>query len=555
MALCRGHDTMPPHPVPTSTLGAYPLPEPALSNNKSKQEGHLAGSDVRELRRWLWSNFNVSSRHRLPTPASATLLGGSDPAAVAAALRSALADMVSRGACTPTDALAWSKLACLEGRRPRRAEVEKHLGLSARGLDKRLSAVDCQIASFLSTSGSHSHAPASPEAVVLYLLMESALALKTGHLDAADGLRAAARDFSTGPRRHITSPVGTGRVERSRIRGLARRTASLAASAVGAEQLEALPKTWLGGSAAAITQDPDQAISVLHQAWREGAPEALPVFLAQAIGVALDRNMAGTSRRLHLLEIGSNIFRDAESLEALAWTTLWIREAGAGSQTDARARINGLKTRAHVLQLHGFLDLAQRDLERSRLLLLAVQEPSPDQNLIEVDVVLRRAAISILQGDVQSARYLLSNATDLPKPAHMNLSKLRHDLHLESLELSRTLLRKSFRAARSTRFETALSRLLAFAAAESKELPLSVMDTVIASCMRVGDTDTIRQTIRSSTWSLTSANANVLDRLHLRLTAASKMPGLQDLRDVPFPSTHQAFRQPGAVPTQLYFLL
>jgi hypothetical protein len=555
MALCLGHDTMPPHPVPASTLGVYPLPEPALSNNESNQEGHLAGSDVRELRRWLWSNFNVSSRHRLPTPTSATLVGGNAPAAVAAALRSALADMVSSGACTVTDALAWSKLACLEGRRPRRTEVEGHLGLSARGLDKRLSAVDRQIASFLSTSGSRAHAPASPEAVVLYLLMESVLALKRGHLDAADGLRAAARDFTTGPRRHITSPVGRGRVERSRIRGLARKTAGIAASSVDVKQLEALPRTWLGGSKAAITQDPDQAISVLHQAWSEGESEGLPVFLAQAIGVALDRNMAGTSRRLHLLEIGSNIFRDAESLEALAWTTLWIREAGAGSQTNARARISGLKTRAHVLQLHGFLGLAQRDLERSRVLLLAVREPSIDQDLIAVDVVLRRAALSILQGDVQSARHFLSSATDLPKPAHMNLSKLRHDLHLESLELSQTLLRRSFRAARSTRFETALSRLLAFAATESKELPLSVMDTVIASCMRVGDTETIQQTVRSSTWSLASANANVLDRLRLRLAAASKMPGLRDMRDVPIPSSNQSFGQPGAVPTQLQFLL
>ncbi|MBT2533950.1 hypothetical protein J7E83_17825 [Arthrobacter sp. ISL-48] len=282
---------------------------------------------------------------------------------------------------------------------------------------------------------------------------------------------------------------------------------------------------------------------------------ALPLMLGNAMQVIPDAASGGMGRRRWLLELGSNIFRDAESLTALAWTSSWIEEAQGEDVESLRAAIQGRKTRAHVLQLHGFTTAAAVELDQALASFRHLQHDIGDYDLLRADLVVRRAALDAIAEDPKSGRSRLYPILSSEVPPRMRLSALRYMLHLESVEAARYLERRSFSGRHASNYETALGQL----EAERIRIPaagqLTVLDTIVMAAIRVGDVQTIKEGVDSIEWSEAAGSPNVMFRLAGRLRLASRLPGLQALSDINVPVAEHPFRESGLIPHHLPFLL
>jgi glycine/D-amino acid oxidase-like deaminating enzyme len=141
-----------------------------------------------------------------------TNAGGKQPRSyfdlnVARSLRRSLTVLVRTEQCDADDAEACGKMASLEGRRTPKRSVASQYSRSERGLDKRLSRVDAQLAYLIEDGGPPR--PASPvehAEVVVQGLIDSAHARLCGDVDEADGIYLAAADLADVPAHRRARP-------------------------------------------------------------------------------------------------------------------------------------------------------------------------------------------------------------------------------------------------------------------------------------------------------------------------------------------------------------
>ncbi|WP_231639199.1 hypothetical protein [Mycobacterium sp. Marseille-P9652] len=303
-----------------------------------------------------------------------------------------------------------------------------------------------------------------------------------------------------------------------------------------------------------LESEPAQAVGQLEHAWRIGEFAALPLLLDHALSIAPDPASVGPDLRGWLLEVGVNIYRDAESLMALTWTSTWIREATADDARARRIAANGRKTRAHVLQLHGFLDAARDELEAADAEFSGVDREIGDYQIINADLQIRSAALAAVAGDIAVARELLDAIND-EAPDQMRLGAQRYRLHAESMAIARSRQRRSFSPVRAARYEQALAEIDNVLPSVPVDRQLTVIDTVIGAALRVGDVGAIRAVVDRVDWAKAAAQPNIEFRLAGRLRQASNLPSLEDLGDIHLRSEDHPLRQAGMVPRELKFLL
>ena len=526
--------------------------EPSSSLNVS-----VSALDIAIARRWLWEQFNVGSKRRLAAPAVVRDFWAGDPIRCAQGFRTSLACLVRDGVCLPENAIAWGLAASLEGRRIARAIIAENASVSLRGLDGRLHTVDEALANLLHIEGSLSTSGKSRESdSVVIGLIESTFARGDGRIDVADGLFLAASDLAGLELLFRGRPEGKDRSIRNRARAQARHGLKLRtfSSSLGLAPRQE-PVNFIE-MIYPLDSDPDRALDHLESCWRIGHREHLPLLLNHALNTIPDAEAAGLSRRLRLLELGSNIFRDAESLSGLAWTSAWVEEArGAENAESVRAIVNGRKTRAHLLQLHGFISAAAHELSAASDAARSLDNQIEDLALITADITLRKAALDIIASRVGDARLRLRPLLEPGAPRVMNLGAIRFMLHVESIEIAQTLQRRSALGRRSRAYEIAMELvhdLVRFAPAASQ---LTVLDTVVASAMRVGDSRAIAKSLALIDWPNAGGPPNITFRIAARLKLASRLSGLSDLADIVINDVADPLRVTGLIPRQAATLM
>lgn len=530
------------------------MQEPAVTSN-AKAASRIAGSDVGELRRWLWERFNLSATHQRPGPPRLAAAWQADPIACARSLQLFLGVLVREGACDSGDADAWSRVACLEGRRTRRTEVEASAGLSARGLGGRLQRVDDLLAHSLVERGIPRAPSGQNSDPVVFSLIESMAARDAGRDDEADGYYATAADLAGLPPQQRRGPLGRDRSARARTRMRGHAGAPLASAGTRGAVLKEVTRGPLLVTNASLHDDPDYALQEVDRAWRARDLAVLPLLLRTAVDLIPDRATAGALRRQHLLELGSNILRDAESLAALAWTSLWVSEVDNEDAASLRAVVNGRKTKAHILQLHGFVNVAAMELQLASQTFTQLQGGIEDFDLLQADLIVRRTATDVLLSQTDAGRTRVERLLDSAAPQRMRLSARRYQLHLESDAVARTKQRRTFGATRASRYAASLERLIEEVAVLPDEAQMSVLDTIVASAIRVGDVRTIRDVVDRVDWNQVHPQPNIAHRLNGRLRLAAKLPGLSDLGDIVLADHEHPLAPQGASPTRLEFLL
>ncbi|KXP08823.1 hypothetical protein AXK60_09175 [Tsukamurella pseudospumae] len=509
----------------------------------------ITSAEVNLMRRWLWEQFNISAHFRTEAPGFAIREWNTDPVACARSLVATLNRMLQEGECVARDAITWARSASVEGRKVSRVVIASDLGLQPRDLHRHLATVDEAIARHASKFGFERTKHITTREKVISGLVQAAAARIQGSIDEADGFYLAAADLADLPTTVRILPVGRDRTTRTRVRHRARRTLPLS------------PKVSPEGAAhdilvmrSSLESDPAEALRQLEHAWRIGDFAALPLLLQHALSAAPDPVSVGPNLRAWLLEVGANIFRDAESLMALTWTSAWIREATADAPGARRIAANGRKTRAHVLQLHGFLDAAGDELKLATEAFAEVDHRIEDYQIIKADLQVRSVALAALSGDVVLAHDLLEKIEDNVSD-QMKLGAQRYRLQIESMAVARTLQRRSFSRVRAAKYEHALSRLSAALPSVPADRRLTVVDTVIAAAVRVGDVASIRTFVDQIDWVEASAQPNIKFRLAGRLKQAAKLPLLGDLGDIRLGSEYHPLRSAGMVPRDLRYLM
>lgn len=501
------------------------------------------------MRRWLWEQFNLSTRFRSDPPPFVRQLWDSSPVPCARSLSATLNRMLREGACDPRDAIAWGQSASLEGRKVSRVAIASSTGLQPRDLHRHLARVDDAIANHVAAAGFEPAAPSSTREAIIAGLVQSSAARIRGSIDEADGFYLAAADLA-GLRAQVRiHPVGTDRSSRARVRKRALRTLPLSPKAPLTHTVEDLFVV-----KSSLEDNPSDAVRQVELAWRAGEYVTLPLLLDHAASIVPDSNAAGPDVRAWLLEIGSNIYRDAESLAALTWTSAWIREATANDTRAIRIAANGRKTRAHVLQLHGFTDAAREEMELAASAFLRLNEGVDDYKVIEADLQIRAVALAVVREEISTARTML-NAIDDTAPAQMRLGKQRYRLHVESMAIARTRQRRSWSRNKSSQYESALDELHSVLPLVPADRRLTVIDTLIGAAMRLGDVNSIRDIVDQTDWETVIGQPNIKYRLLGRLKKASLLPSLADLGDISFPSTEHPLRQRGLLPRALDFMI
>lgn len=533
------------------------MQEPALEG--SSRGAELSGEEIRELRRWLWERFNVSQSRRANAPRVLSERWAGDEIACVRTLRAALVRLVQSGELSADDALAWGKLASLEGRRVARRKIEAQVGISSRGLDRRLEVTDRKLADLLSKGPNWaSHRVPAPEVhqPALSILLEAAIAYGEGLVDSADGYYSAAADVEGLLVKYRRKPTGKDRTVRRRTRLRALAGANGGVYRAGAVLMEPPARmSALASPGFVLSDDPDETMDSLEAAWREGRSEPLPLLLDRSLEL-VNADGPGSWRRQRLLEIGSNVLRDSESLLALPWTMRWAEEnRGRPDVASLRGEVQGRKTTAHILQLHGFLEAAGTELDHASEMFKEISPNSiGDFDLLKADLILRRAAVRMLAGDSRAALDELHQLHLGSMPDRMRLTTARYLLHAETFWLAGTRERRSFVGRRTLRYEAALTKLVELLSDAPASARFTVLDTIIASAIRVGDVQTIKDAVESMDWSPTPVAANVLYRLHGRLNEAAKLPGLSSLSTIPLRVASDPLRE-RVVPERLKFLL
>lgn len=518
----------------------------------------MSASAARECRRWLWERCNVAAGHRRPVPDVVESLWDGDSVRAARSLRTLLTSLVEQDICTAEDALAWSLSAALDGRRTSRAATAAARKLSLRGLEGRLLRVETMIsrASVQDLVGVQTprFEPIGP--ILLALIDGTSKRLKGDH-DAADGAYAAAARLADLDLSPVGRPVGRDRSRRSRARARVLAEVELVEAPEQARRARALTAESLTITSSKISCDPHDALNELENAWRRGERGVLPLLLSHAYDLIPDAHAAGLGSRIRLLEIGSNLFRDAESIAGIGWASAWIVDARLDQQVDVRAIVNGLKTRAHILQLHGFHAKALEDLKKAKHFFSKMSDMYDDRTLIGVDIGIRAVAVNLLSGNLVEARSQLETLSDEAPTERMKISTARHQLHLESMNAAESIERRVFRGKYARTYEKARDVLMEFSRIGPHSAFPAVADTIIASAARVGDVSTIRQIAEEIPYRMTRGPlaANTLARLEGRVRRASNLPELKALRDLPFDIPEDLFRVEALIPHHLSNLL
>jgi len=529
------------------------LQEPAVVSRNGDLTW-VSDTDVRETRRWLWERFNIaaSKRRRPPTLVDQVWNGSGVEAALA--LRSCLATLYELGRCDRADAHAWSAAASLEGRRVAKGRIAGEQGLSQRGLDGRLARVDGRLAELLASG----HVKASElrddrNHTLAVLLIQSVDARLSGLEDEADGIAAAAADIAGVDPRWRQRYIGRDRTVRARARRAAQAAAPLLLGTTLASTFGATPGQ-LTVSASRLDASASGSYDELQAAWQRSDIESLPMLIDSAV-VARSRNEAVERVDDAVLELCAVIYREVESLEAIKWATRWIEFGYSSGPSKRRAVVNGLKTRAHVFQLHGFLRAARTDLDRANLLAEYLPVDVQDRRLIVADINIRLLALDILDSNYAAARRRVESLLQTDLNPHMLISVYRHQLHLESSEAGASLHRRTFSPPYAARYESALNELLQQVDAAPSQAYVSIADTVVASAVRVGDVTAVEAALRIAERSQFKAAANVVDRFGSRLRVASTLAALQDLKEIRLPPAPHPLRLRGVVPASIKYSL
>lgn len=514
--------------------------------------------DVRETRRWLWERNSLAERWRLPQPRLARTIWRNDPAAAARSLRLLLTYMVTEKVCDPPSALAWAQASGLDGGRVSRTELAVQLNLTTSGVDGRLRRLDALLADAMTTRGVPIVSKRAEVDVSVAALIEYCKHMLRGDIDIADGYRSVSMTLEA-LTTHETRPFqGRDRSLRSRTKSQALKNldmiyASRAAAAVG----ELIDLT-LSVTHASVETDPVRSLDQLEQAWQRGEHHALPLLLSVAGSLIPDVSAAGVSVRQRFLEIGSNIFRDVESAAGIGWTTAWILDSLKHDPTPERALVSGLKTRAHLLQIHGYLRLAAADLSRAATFLKTLNPGYEDSDLIADDVLVRGASIDILRHETQLARASLTRLGESNTSERMRISTRRLRAHLVSTEAASHIQRLTPNRRQSSAYESAIEDLLDLLHTGPIQARMSTLDTLIASAMRVGDSSLIRVEVDRTLGADAGSSAgapNVMTRLSRRLLDASGLPKMAELRDVVVSIEGHPLRAADLIPADIRYIL
>jgi hypothetical protein len=306
-----------------------------------------------------------------------------------------------------------------------------------------------------------------------------------------------------------------------------------------------------------LHKDPQLAVAELYRAWTNTDADAYALLIDHAFRVvrAIDR---GDPVRLHLLELVANILRDADSLLTLPVATRWLHEATVGPRVPNRPMIAAIRTRAHVLQVHGHLDLAAAEFERALAMLPSVRFDRPDDGWSEqVDLLLRRASVELCYAQRANTKRIdrwLHHVETLPAPANP-LQVLRIELQLAALSLKADGRRHSPQAMR--RYDANHDRLLGALSPGPGHFSLGALNTLVRVDLQVGESPTvvarliedwIPQLERVSAW------ANQFHRLTITMERASRRGRRPIDLDV-VPRVPFALRVDGTLPTSPQFLV
>lgn len=520
-----------------------PLHKPAVGRGGDET---MQPGEVRRIRRWLWAVLGVRSAE-WPMPAEAERWGG-DSRLACSELRQVLHELSSAGEVAVTDARAWAADAALAGERTPRSSIAESLGLSIRGLDGRLAKVDKAV-------GVRLQASEPPTTTRTDAVEELVAALSAAAAATARGDRVASEAF-----RHIAQSQGGdgqpshGGDRTQRMRALRRARAAVARVALVPPPLPRLQPLRPGPLLAmpyTLHDDPDAAVAELHRAWRSGDVDCYPLLIDHACAQAPSVSRAGTGTRLLLLEVVTNILRDTESLLALAASTRWLREAAAALGPFDRQVTAAARSRAHILQLHGYLRPAATILDGLLHHLPRVQYATEvDRRFELIDLLLRRAKVEVARrehADLDGIARSLAHVSGMPEAVNHPLP-VRLQLHFTALRIQRE---RSPGTRLLRQYEAGQAAVLDRTAVSEGAQPFAMVDTVLTCALLVGQGNSfVEYLLRDHLSPLAAAPAwaNQFDRMRQRLSADSGRRSTPNYA-VEVPLVPHPLRVEGTLPT------
>jgi hypothetical protein len=510
--------------------------------------------DVRELRRWVWAQLSVRATHR-PVPAAAQRWGG-DPLLACNDLAAVLLELCRDGAVTAEDARAWAADAALTGQRIRKESIAKELGLTIRGLGGRLARVDDALAGALNARMPPSPA-GHPDEVeqTAAALTAAAVAVVEQRWELADAYQILARETAGLPMIDVSILRGKNRSKRSRALRSAR-----AALPRSASMRPVLPRLQRPGGATPIDTissslhpEPGRALAELERAWHDGAANAYPLLIDHAIKLIPNVRSANPLSRLRLLEIVVNILRDTESLLAIPAATMWLRESLQVVGPYDRRIIAALRSRAHVMQLHGYLAIAARSLDEAIHRFRAIRYTSEADRRSEwIGLLTRRASVEVARGaagDIGILTERLQQLSVLPEAAN-NPMMPRLQLHLQAAKIEAEGWHGSPSRPLREGYDKAQENVIRAIGSAQGAQPLAMVDTLLAAALRVGEGPKFLTWLMSDVLHPLGADiawGNQFDRMRQRLRQTNGRVPHPD--DVALPMVESSLRVFGTVPT------
>lgn len=480
----------------------------------------MNAAEVRQVRRWLWETLATRRPPTDPPAAAGRWMG--DHGSTCRELSRVLESLCEAGQLDRPTAMAWAVAAGIDGRKVTKQRLAANLGLtSIRALDGRLLKVDRLIASALVSDAPPVpiDAPSTAELLVAALTGAAAETLR-GDLDAADAYRRVASEVDG------TSSYQTPRrssADRARRHRIVRRTrmalARIASRPPDIPRLQPLRnESRLVTFAYTLHDEPDGAVAELDRAWRNRSADAYPLLVDHAMRLVPNLERAGARARLHLLELVANIMRDTESVLALPVATRWLREALLAWGPANRQVVAAARTRAHILQLHGFLRSAASEFDCAIHSLSGIAfDTEHDRRMELIDLLMRRACVEVARGTGADLNLLaghlarvsyISESADHPLP-------VRLQLHLMALQ--------SDSASRRRRYEKVQEDLIRRIPMLVGAQPLAAVDTLLMCALRTRQSKAFTtELIDKLLPPLGVAHAwwNQFDRMSMRLTFA-----------------------------------
>jgi hypothetical protein len=295
-------------------------------------------------------------------------------------------------------------------------------------------------------------------------------------------------------------------------------------------------------------------VAEFERAWANGAAEAYPILADHAFRLTPSLRVAGALPRLRLLEITVNVLRDTESLLAIPAGTMWLRESLQSVGDTDRRIIAALRGRAHILQLHGYLDVAARALDDAIHRFRDIRYTSQaDRRLEWMGLVTRRVSVEVARGaaaDIDMLTDQLGRLSAFDEAVdHPMLPRLQ--LHLQALKIAA----EGWHGTPSRRlmhsYSRAQEKLIDSIARASGAQPLAMVDTLLDAALRVGEGGKL------ITWLMTEvlpplgvdvAWGNQFDRMRQRLRQATRK--VPDPDELGLPMVESKLRVAGTVPAK-----